>query len=78
MLPVSSSADSSTSILTGSTQGASTSTTMIDFASEETKVKRRRIKHDAQFKAEVIQKKEEGTSTSELIVIYKSFNLDKT
>ena len=41
------------------------------------KVKRKRIKYDTQFKAEVIQKKE-GTPTSELIAIYKTFKLDKS
>ena len=50
----------------------------IDLTSEEPKIKRRRIKHDALFRAEKIQKKEEGATTAELINIYKSFNLDKT
>ena len=51
---------------------------MIDLNSEELKVKLRRRKHDTQFKGKVIQKKEEGTLTSELIYIYKRFKLDKT
>lgn len=50
----------------------------IDLTTEQTKLKRRRISHDASFKAEVIQKKEDGTSTADLIQIYKSFNVDKT
>ena len=37
-----------------------------------------RIKHDALFRAEVIQSKEEGATTAELIDIYNSFNLDNT
>ena len=56
----------------------STSSATIDLTSEEPKIKRRRIKHDALFRAEVIQKKEEGATAAELINIYKSFNLDKT
>lgn len=59
--------------MTGLAQGASTSTTMIDLVSEEPKVKRRGIKQDdANFKTKVIQKKEKGTSTSELTAIFKS------
>ena len=56
----------------------STSSATIDLTSEEPKIKRRRIKHDALFRAEVIQQKEEGATTVELINIYKNFNLDKT
>ena len=56
----------------------STSSATIDLTAEEPKIKRRRIKHDALFRAEVIQKKEEGATAAELINIYKSFNLDKT
>ena len=44
---VSSFADSSTSIATDLTQGASISTTMIDLVSEEPKGKQSRIKHNA-------------------------------
>ena len=66
--------DSLTSITTDFTQSAFKSNAKVDLASAEPKVKRRRIKHDAQFKAEVIQKKEEGISTSELITVFKSFN----
>lgn len=68
---------SATSV-TDLTQGVSASTTVIDLNSEELKVKLRCRKHDTQFKGKVIQKKEEGTSTSELIYIYKRFKLDKT
>ena len=75
---VSSFADSSTSIATDLSHEASTSSAVIVLTSEEPKLKRRRIKHDALFKAEVIQKKEERMHTSELITVYKSFNLDKT
>ena len=74
---VSSSADPSTSSTISLNEG-STSSATIDLTSEEPKIKRRRIKHDALFRAEVIQKKEEGAATAELIYIYKSFNLDKT
>ena len=74
---VSSSADPSTSSTSSLNEG-STSSATIDLTSEEPKIKRRRIKHDALFRAEVIQKKEEGAITAELISIYKSFNLDKT
>ena len=66
--------DSLTSITTDFTQSAFKSNAKVDLASAEAKVKRRRIKHDAQFKAEVIQKKEESISTSELITVFKSFN----
>ena len=76
-LPVSSSADPSTSSTSSLNEG-STSSATIDLTSEEPKIKRRRIKHDALFRAEVIQKKEEGATAAELINIYKSFNLDKT
>ena len=74
---VSSSADPSTSSTSSMNEG-STSSATIDLTSEEPKIKRRRIKHDALFRAEVIQKKEEGATAAELINIYKSFNLDKT
>ena len=73
---VSSSADPSTSSTSSMNEG-STSSATIDLTSEEPKIKRRRIKHDALFRAEVIQKKEEGATTFELINIYKSLNLDK-
>ena len=76
-LPVSSSADPSTSSTSSMNEG-STSSATIDLTSEEPKIKRRRIKHDALFRAEVIQQKEEGATTVELINIYKNFNLDKT
>ena len=72
-----SSADPSTSSPSSLNEG-STSSAMIDLTSEEPKIKRRRIKHDALFRTEVIQKKEEGATTAEFINIYKSFNLDKT
>ena len=75
-LPVSSSADPSTSSTSSLNEG-STSSATIDLTSEEPKIKRRRMKHDALFRAEVIQKKEEGATTFELINIYKSLNLDK-
>ena len=69
-----SSADPSTcSLNEGSTSSVTTHLT-----SEEPKIRRRRIKHSALFRAEVNQKKEEGATTAELINIYKSFNLDKT
>ena len=74
---VSWSADPSTSFTCSLNEGSKSSAT-IDLTSEEPKIKRRRIKHDALFRAEVIQKKEEGATTAELINIYKSFNLDKT
>ena len=74
---VSSSADPSTSS-TSSLNKGSTSSVTIDLTSEERKTKQRLIKHDALFRAEVIQRKEEGATTAELINIYKKFNLDKT
>ena len=76
-LPVSSSADPSTSSTSSLNEG-STSSATIDLTSEEPKIKRRRIKHDALFRAEVIQKKKEGATKDESINICKSFNLDKT
>ena len=74
---VSLSADPSTSS-TSSLNERSTSSATIDLTSEERKIKRRRIEHNVLIRAEVIQKKQEGTTTSELLDIYKSFNLDKT
>ena len=50
---VSSSADPSTSSASSLNEG-STSSATIDLTSEEPKIKRRRIKHDALFRAEVI------------------------
>ena len=63
---VSSSADPSTSS-TSSLNKGSTSSVTIDLTSEERKTKQRLIKHDALFRAEVIQRKEEGATTAELI-----------
>ena len=60
-----SSADPSTcSLNEGSTSSVTTHLT-----SEEPKIRRRRIKHSALFRAEVNQKKEEGATTAELINI---------
>ena len=66
---VSSSADPSTSSTSSLNEG-STSSATIDLTSEEPKMKRRWIKHDVLFRAEVIQKKEEGATTAELVNIY--------
>ena len=74
---VSLSADPSTSSTSSLNKGSASSAT-IDLTSEEPKIKWRRIKHDALFRVEVIQKKEEGATTAELINIYKSFNIDKS
>ena len=74
---VSSSADPS-SYSTSSLNEGYTSSATIDLTPEDAKIKPRRIKYDALFRAEVIQKKEEGATTAELINIYKSCNLDKT
>ena len=73
---VSSSADPS-SYSTSSLNEGYTSSATIDLTPEDAKIKPRRIKYDALFRAEVIQKKEEGATTAELINIYKSCNLDK-
>ena len=74
---VSSSWDPSTSSTSSLNEG-STSSPTIDLTSKEPKIKRKRIKHDALFMTEMIQKKEESATTAELINICKSFNLDKT
>ena len=73
---ISSYADPPTSSTSSLNEG-STSTATIDLTSEEPKIKERWIKHDAPFRVEVIQKKEEVATTAKLINIYKSFNLDK-
>ena len=74
---VSWSADHSTSFTSSLNEGSKSSATT-DLKSEEPKMKRRGIKHDALFRAEVIQKKKEGAIIDESINICNIFNLDKT
>ena len=50
----------------------------VEITDDQPKIKRRRIKHDFLFKAEVLQKKGDGMTTGDLLATYKSFNLDKT
>ena len=71
-----------TTITTSSVPTTSSSeTTDLQETSEDSstqpKLKRRRIKHDATFKAEVIQLRKDGMSVSDLIEKYKSFNMTK-
>ena len=62
---------------TSSTQApAATSTGTLDLTDSTPKLKRRRIKNDAFFKAEFLAKKTEGLSNTEIIATCKSFNVD--
>ena len=50
----------------------------VEITDDQPKIKRRRINHDVLFKAEVLQKKDDGMTTADLLSTYKSFNLNKT
>lgn len=62
----------------GTQAPTATDTGTIDLPDDTPKLKRRRIKHDALFKAEVLAKKAEGLSNTEIIATDKSFNVEKT
>ena len=49
----------------------------VGITDDRPKMKRRRIKHDVLFKAEVLQKKDDGMTTADFLTTYRSFNLDK-
>ena len=50
----------------------------VEITDNQPKIKQRRIKHDVPFKVEVLQKKDNGMTTTDLLATYKSFNFDKT
>ena len=65
----------STSATVDSTCEAQAPPEIID---DQPMIKRRRTRHNVLFKAEVLQKKDDGMTTADLLVMYKSFNLGKT
>ena len=78
-LPETTTSDSpSTSTTVDSTCEAEAPPETIEITDDQPKIKQRRIRHDVLFKAEVLQKKDGGMTTADLLVMYKSFNLDKT
>ena len=78
-LPETTTSDSpSTSATVDSTCEAQAPPETIEITDDQPKIKRRRIRHDVLFKAEVLQKKDDGMTAADLLVMYKSFNLDKT
>ena len=78
-LPETTMSDSpSTSATVDSTCKAQAPPETIEITDNQPKIKQRRIRHDVLFKAEVLQKKDDGMTTADLLVMCKSFNLDKT
>ena len=50
----------------------------VEITDDQLKIKQRRVKHDVPFKAVILQKKDNGMTTTDLLATYKSFNFDKT
>ena len=69
--------DSSSTARTVDTTYETQAPETVEITDDQPKIKRRRIKHDVLFKAELLQKKDDGMTTTDLLVTYKSFNLDK-
>ena len=78
-LPATTTSDSpSTSATADSICEAQAPPETIEITDDQPKIKQRCIRHDVLSKAEVLQKKDDGMTTANMLVMYRSFNLDKT